>query len=356
MNKLKKIYKLKYHKHLLKGAYETVLQELAEVWNELQFDLEFPTDLVGLSAIHNSVPTRWNSIPRMARSILNNYPVIAEVLQQLASQSSSNRNSLDLELTPYELRLIAALIAQLEPFERFTLELCGDSQVTGSKFLRAFLTLERFFDSSTDVNYRQLPEIILFRAKVRGNLQARIPVTDDDVVQAILDPNCKVSEIFERFISNERSCAELISDKLAEANGESIANEQPNQSINPVSFSMAQLENEFSVRSPTRSSQSAEVFSYLNSDRERVYIDPSDFWRKRPSHPLYKLYQMYGARVQVTVVSERTFSKTSLIDTQQRSALLDSNLESIIFINENYQICKQLIDQIILENQPVQSV
>lgn len=61
IDKCKKIYNAIKSRHdLLEERYESVLQELAEMWHELDLDerIQFETDYVQLTSIHNSVNTR----------------------------------------------------------------------------------------------------------------------------------------------------------------------------------------------------------------------------------------------------------------------------------------------------------
>jgi len=330
--KCKKIYnKLKYHKQLLRDTQLTLLaaiDDLASLFDESAFSYESePT------AILNSVKTRWNSINTMLRSIVDKVALINEALQQLLALHSDRVELLDLQITPSEQILMRELIIQLDPVEKYTKELSSDKLV-GCKTVLGYMELEDFFHQDKDQLYCR--EIKLFRMKFRLNLPRRVKLTEPHFLQAILDPNCRASPRIDRMLENlnePTSCVQLLQHYINPSPTPRTA------SSNPISQRLEAVESGL----PNQVSVNDDIMSYLNAGRSTEYIDPIDYWRSNQQSVLFPLFKKYGSLIPSTVVSERTFSKCSLIDTEKRSRLLDTNLEAIVFMHENLKLSEEAL-------------
>ena len=176
-----------------------------------------------------------------------------------------------LELTLRELTLIEQLIKQLTPVEVFTKSVCSDNGVMGGRFIAGYFTLVQFFKQTGDQQY--LPEIRLFRAFFRLNLPRRVPLCDEDFVQAMLDPNCKKSDLFHDYISKD-SCTALLNEfterfngNAAEAAADLAAGLNVQDQSNSVYSMITSLEDEHELP-PFETVNNAEILAYLNSPRE----------------------------------------------------------------------------------------
>ena len=186
--------------------------------------------------------------------------------------------------------------------------------MVGCEFIIGYFKLESFFKQTSDQLYK--PEIVLFRAKVRANLTNRIQLRDEHFIQVILDPNCRGSNLFNRTISTN-DCVGLLN-QLVSPNPRTT--EQLNN--NNLSQSIIELESSFNVSVP-QTIDNVYILSYLNAERLTEYQDTAAFWKSKRNHTLFNHFKKYGCLVPAIVISERTFSKTSLIDIEKRSRLLD---------------------------------
>lgn len=287
----------------------------------------------------------------MLLSISKNRQVIHEVLLVIARKASPrDRPKFEaLQLTIREINLIDELIVNLEPIEVYTKMICSDNKVIGARFVLGYFQLLKFFKREDDCKF--LDEIRLFRALFRSNLPRRVKLEDEDFVQAMLDPNCKQSDLFTGYISKE-NCSVLLSHHVdlfngsaaeAAANAEAallVGGEEQDQQGSVFSM-ISSLEDEYEVAAPAVVNNS-EVVAYLSSARERV--DPEAYWKKHNSNSLSKLFRKYGCILNSTATSERTFSRTGMIDQKRRANLLAQNLQAIIFVHENYSICKDSLE------------
>lgn len=180
----------------------------------------------------------------------------------------------------------------------------------------------------------------------RTNLPRRVPLQDEDFIQAMLDPNCKASNLFNRYISTD-DCMSLLN-QFANQFNESNQPSSPND-VSGASRSSDVLDLINSMKSvnnvaPLVIVNNADVLAYLSSSRETANV--AEYWKMRKDNSLSKLFRKYGSILNSTATCERTFSRTSLIDQKKRSSLLKDNLKAIIFIHENYVVCKDFLDLI----------
>lgn len=300
----------------------------------------------------------------MLFSISKNRQTIHETLLVLARKAPvADRPKIEaLQLSIREINLIEDLIVNLEPVEAFTKTICSDNKVIGARFVLGYFQLLKFFKREDD--YKYLNEVRLFRALFRCNLPRRVKLEDEDFVQAMLDPNCKQSELFHSYISKE-NCSVLLSHHVdlfncsaaaAEANADaglmvadSAGSPQEQDQQGSVFSMISSLEDEYDVSAPTVVNNS-EVLAYLNSARERV--EPAAYWRKHSNNSLSKIFRKYGCILNSTATSERTFSRTGLIDQKKRANLLARNLQAIIFVYENHSICRDSLELFQDSDQP----
>lgn len=330
--KIKRIVsKLNRHKELLRQEHESLLNEIEENFEELQFDERFGLELdqiddrrkkVSLTSLKKSIPVRWYSVNRSFKSVAAVRNAVNSALIRLGS--------LNLTLSPEELRVIDALIVQLDEIERFS-KRCSTDQVLNSSFLIELTSLKLFFHEENDALY-DCEAILNFRRQFRLNIDRRVEVKKEHVVAFLLDPQGGESPILDeylrRFTDDGKASTLLISELTTNATAAAAADQANRQDSATIGRRREALEMlEQRAFAPIRRPDvnlAQEINSYLNAGRSD--LDPAEYWVQLKQTRLGKLFRRIGCIQLTSIKSEQTWSKTGYIHSKRRASLSSSHL------------------------------
>lgn len=292
----------------------------------------------------------------MLQSIIDNFNLIETALIKL--------NQLNLCLNVYEKTTITELIKNLEIFKEVSKALCAEKRsVTSKSVYYYYYYIKNFFRESKDNNYTTL-SIKSFRQKVRENLDRRYELTDYHYLAFLLDQLYKNSQIIKDKVPNP---VVFLTEKLnnlltpaTEPNSQlsdqqsapAASNTQSNLPRADDLNELRQLEEEMEIPQSVLIREQNEVDKYYLCPARN--ISPEEFWNQeniKKELPLLRKLFLKVATIQATQCScERCFRKTGIICTKNRISLSNQGLERIMFIKENFELCKGVVEKIRHEN------
>lgn len=162
-------------------------------------------------------------------------------------------------------------------------------------------------------------------------------------MSVILDPNLKDYEPIKNHMDILKITPQQLLCKHIEKYG--LTNEQQETSSlqpSPSKKWKAELKEKFGRRQEDDSNN--EVNEYLATTFKDL-IDPLEFWQKRPG-VLARLAKIILGQPLSSVPSERLFSSAGRLVTFKRSMLDPINVESIMFVKQNYGFCKNVLTEL----------
>lgn len=280
------------------------------------------------------VQTRWNSTYLMLKSVLDLETRITSVL--------SKHKKRDLDFKDSEILLMKKLLSILQPFYNATL--AASKSVMESSVVRLvfeILGLHRHLEvCELGENDEQMSSFLI---SLKTNLIQKIEISNEMLVSVLLDPYMKDSPYFKNYLlKNRKDAFDLIVDLLDKYHLRDC--QQPEQDA--TSFPPKE-----SWRREFREAQPADLQSENFLQNIQTYLktnfpastNVTGYW-KMNSGPLSKLAEIILSMPFSSVSPERTFSCAGSIITSKRNCLSPNNVKMLMFINRNYDLCKETIN------------
>ena len=337
-------------------AQENQLNRIHEPVDDLRDRLlieSFPASL------KNCIVSRWWTKLPMLTSFKQNFNLIDLALRKL--------NKYDLCVTSIEKDTINELIDQLTKINRIGQSMCADKYSVASRSVFNYFDLKVFFNQSNDAHCRIEP-VKRFRNKIRNNLDRRYELTNDHYAAFFLDPMFKNSHIIDEKVPNRLLFLNNQINQLNQMNQSNNRQSSDSQS-NATQLNNSQLNNNTNLNNTNRNSSSR--LNELNDLEQRMGIEisveteasssevarylespisadkPEEYWPKNEAifPNLYKLFLKNGALQPTECSCERLFNQMAHIATDTRANLGNYKLKQIIFIKQNYEILKALVNK-----------
>lgn len=358
ITKCKSIYTfMRYKKSQLDKAFSDLYEaNFHAIADELILDEEIPfsdhdcleehsyfsaTNLTGKgpTRIKNSVPTRWNSILGMIRSILNNFDVIHSVC--------FNNDGQDLQLSFVEKQTLAELRDFLAVFETAT---TAFSKTNSPSINQVIIVKETILKKLNQV-YKQ-ESINQLKESIKQRLDARLNILDEHKLAALLDFRIKNTNLLNKFIGYADPVT-LILDNIynfVKNDNQEVSGNQEDTQEPSIYKDLANLGGVITCSSGTESDSrlKAEVNAYLNHQGGTSFENPLDWWKKNAHlYPnLIKLVRSIYSLPASSTGPERLFSMSRRTINELRSCLSANTAKYSLFIKHNYSFVKMIKHEI----------
>lgn len=243
-------------------------------------------------------------------------------------------------LTESEWVYLKHIVKILKPFEEITTEISAEKQITASKVIVMVRGLKNILvKQSKCIN--DCHTAFLFINKVIDNVNERFRNYEAIELLAkatFLDPRFKSKGFVD---SNAlKVCKDSILQELKSVcqNDNTITDVQPDEGhYNESSIWGDFMKSVSNVVSNPTSTSIIEMRQYTEDSLLHLNADPLNWWKSRENlhKSLSKLARKYLCIPATSVPSERVFSKTGQIISDRRSRLKPSNVQKIIFLNQN---------------------
>ena len=273
------------------------------------------------------VSTRWNSTYLMLKSIKDQMNTIHLALL--------NIGKIDQSFTKNDISLLNNLITFLEPFYTTTNLVSQARQITIVRGCHEIIKLKNMVKNS--LIGQSHPIAHKFLQQVNSNMDKTLALSDDMVVAILLDPIVKDNPIVQQFIKSESiDPLRLIRVYLAKFG---IDNQDVENNVLDINDSWRCQE----VVPISSVSLSDQISNYLSKKHKQEPL--IQFWRNNPG-PLAELAKIVFSMPISSVSPERTFSAANLTISSLRSNLNGNIVRMLMFLNRNYQLCKDALSKI----------
>ncbi|XP_059048722.1 uncharacterized protein LOC131843954 [Achroia grisella] len=316
--------------------------------------------LSGLESINKSIPTRWDSTLTMFESLYNKYNIIP--INRLLNKLEKP----ELILNESEWLLIQQLTNFLAKFRDCVLIMSAQNSCTINMALVFKMEVAEILDT-LDIN--DSLEIFNMKTNMKANLDCRFPTNKLTVAATLLD--CRFQTIKEIDVYLQNHSLNRVS-FLASYIRETVSTNDTNLSKNNLSTT-SKIDVNASPKNSTSLLIQLAMKYEANRDSDEIEnksieiecckyfaeCDPQDltrsdilsYWNeRRVSHPyLSTLAKKILCTPATTVPSERMFSIAGLTTAAKRSQLSGNNghnINKILFVHDNYNKCKNYIDNI----------
>lgn len=304
-------------------------------------------------SIKSATPTRWHSVLEMLESMIHccNRSPINEMLQKIGQS--------DLRITQSDWNVLEDLVKFLSKFREAVTILSSQKACT--------LNVALVFKSEIKDVLNSIPDdetliMLSLKRNMMKQVDKRFPTTKATVAAALLDYRFMgLTEIDMYLESQNMTRASFLAGYFKEIVGTSESDTTqavvPSTSTVPVrktkdtsssqlllklakkhcSYNSTGFQNEDAIDQETWKYLAAADPTELNDDGDLL-----SFWKKRTtSFPLLSTLARAMLCVPATSTpSERVFSVAGLVLTAKRSRLMPQRVNKIIFIHDNYHVCK----------------
>jgi hypothetical protein len=272
--------------------------------------------------------TRWNTIHTMLSSVVENQEIIERCLSRL--------RFFDKMLSDNEWQTIKNFAQFLAVFKQATAILSGCKYPTLSLVLLFTAEMRQALQiSPTDCLMLQT-----LKRDMQEALERRLPVTELQVVAAMLDPSLRHLDAVQEFLTTRGiNAVDLLSrciDKYVGDDSSEIVQQtaKPAFSQKEMPWKKAKMEL-LSKHSCTLSGPSREIQQYRCLSMETD--NPLEWWgtQKATYKQLSQLARAILPIPATSAPSERIFSLTGVLINAKRSSLSPSTVDKVVFVHEN---------------------
>ncbi|CAG5053935.1 unnamed protein product [Parnassius apollo] len=346
-----------------------VLQSMEEVSNHLEMDENQPivneepepylvsesqtisdefSNINHVPTIKTSLPTRWHSVLAMLESLAHfcNREPVNNILSEIGKS--------DLKICQREWNLLEDLVRFLRKF-REVVEMLSTQKAT-SLNLALVLNLE-IRDILHSVTDEETLVMVQLKNKMLAKLEKRFPITEKVVVAALLDTRFISLTQIDTYLEQKNSTraallAKYLKKDIDVSRVSATVVAAPNASSSSADDSLlAKLTRKHSSSTTPSvninlecSEADQECCRYLTAAtaNDVVNEDILQYWRgNKEAFPLLTgLVRAILAIPATSTPSERVFSIAGLTVTAKRSRLSPGRVNKIIFIHNNYDLCK----------------
>lgn len=294
------------------------------------------------TSLKKDCPTRWNCLLSMLESLLIN--------QQLIERCLTKLRLFDKMCTDDEWQTITNLVQFLKIFKTATEALSGSKYPTISLVLlfRAEI-VAAIADLVSDCEM-----VRSMKQRMRQALNHRLPITELNVIAAMLDPSQRHLNSVQEFLTAQKITAvELLSHAF-----DKYVGTETELDLHQAGQHMASVENPGPSTIPWKKAKQDLLSKHINAtsnpDREIqqyrcLSIAPDDvlaWWcTQQETYPrLSMLARVILALPATSAPSERIFSTAGLTVNAKRSSLAPSAVDKIVFVHENSHLIKERTD------------
>lgn len=312
---------------------------LAESPDLLEINDEFGS-IRNVPSIKTSTPTRWHSVLTMLESLAHfcNRNPVNNMLTQVGQE--------DLKIYQQEWNLLEDLIRFLRKF-REAVEMLS-TQKTASLNLALVFHLE-IKDILNSLSDEETLIMVTLKNKMLAKLDRRFPITENIVIAALLDPRFINLSLIDSYLESKHSTrASFLAEQL---NKKGFVSSDAAPAV--VSSSRESLLSKLAKKHC--SGGSSFVYESDAADQECWKFlaaattenlegdDVLKYWKvKKSAFPMLSLLARAVLAIPATSTpSERVFSVAGLVLNAKRSRLNPTRLNKIIFIHDNYNLCKE---------------
>ncbi|XP_011859528.1 PREDICTED: uncharacterized protein LOC105557016 [Vollenhovia emeryi] len=270
--------------------------------------------------LKTDVVTRWHALLRLCKSMGPHRNSINIILARIEKSN--------LMLTSSEWEFLNDLGKFLESFHTAVEVLSAEKSATlnVALLMRAELE-ERLEDSESDSLL-----ILQMKNSMRAQLDHRFPVTDLLVVAALLDPRCQnlksvKNHLSDRFMTKAEFLVAQVKENVREAD---VIKED-------ITVPVTEPSSKVSAQPVSPVALLAQKHSAQVSSSDRINEEGQFPW-------LSALARGILCIPATSTPSERVFSIAGLVVTAKRSCLHPLRVHKIIFVHNNYNVCKQIVN------------
>lgn len=279
--------------------------------------------------------TRWNGAHAMLESIIDNYDDLVDLLYQ-RQRKDPKQNYFD-KLTTLNIGELKQVCSFLEKFVEITNDIEGESYTLSMVWpIFKSLSLALEADPTDEENeIVQAMKAIGLRYFISRN--ADYAPTSKHKIATVLDPIFKTLKNVTE--SERRDVYQLIEEYIRDPIDSSqtsdviVETSTPNlTSIHPFFHAFYNVDDDVS-NTPNDRQKPTELQNYLNQ-RVAPRCKANEWWNEnRDRYPkLFRLFAQISSIPASSASSERVFSRTSLVVTSQRSAILPENVNNLIIV------------------------
>ncbi|KAI4817482.1 hypothetical protein KUCAC02_010879 [Chaenocephalus aceratus] len=310
---------------------------------------------VKVHKLQNDCATRWNSTFTMLERLYEQRLPVQAVLADETVTKVGIRKSLAMRECQWE--LVEQLIPVLRPLAKATTIMCGENHV-GLSFI--YPVLLNMANNTLSANESDLAAIRSFKNTVRKELTTRFKLLSRLLAESIpimacmLDPRFKHLKFLPDDVREEAQArlTQLVREdgevEQPGATGEEEIADNVGVELAETSFKKARLESDFeqlfgahfeSSRKRKRVNGDAddELREYCQTPHIPTMDNPLEWWAQNAHRfpRVAKLSRSYLAIPATSTPSERVFSLAGNTVTRQRSSLLPSHVDALVFLNAN---------------------
>ena len=341
LKKCRQIYKFfLFKKNELDDAAEIEANEVIETVSE-HFDIlssneeensgpEVAAAAPKSKRIRIDVQTRWNSTYLMLNSMIELESRITHVLFKLQKRS--------LAFSDEELAMMKHLMTILEPFYNTTLT--ASKSTTGRTAIKlVFEILDLFNHLEKMTRDEKNHQIVLFLVSLKTNLIQKVDISEELLVAVLLDPFLKDASNFKDYLSKHHIDAFGLLKRFVQEFD--LIGESPVRISTSTQKPTEDWRTKFRRVEPTSEDFSQTITRYLESDFSPNTL-AVEYWKSNPGC-LSKLSEIIHTMPFASVSVERTFSCAGNVLNRNRNSLSPSKVKMLMFINRNYDLCKETI-------------
>lgn len=303
--------------------------------------------------LKTDVVTRWHSLLRLCKSMGPHRNSINTILARIEKSN--------LMLTPSEWEFLDDLGKFLESFRTAVEVLSAEKSTTLNVALLMRAELEERLedsDSESDSGHSDSLLILQMKNSMRAKLDHRFPVTDLLVAAALLDPRCQnlksvKNHLSDRFMTKAEFLVAQVKENVREA--DVIKEDLAVPVIEPNSKESAQPASPVALLAQKHSAQISssdrihDEVEYFLTTASLAYVPDGDilkYWKKMQGQfPwLSALAKSILCIPATSTPSEKVFSIAGLVVTAKRSCLHPLRVHKIIFVHNNYNVCKKIVN------------
>lgn len=343
---------------------ENIGLDLEETENDNEIETEECSEARGqlpksVVSIKNATPTRWHSTLIMLESLYNKYNQVPinQLLEKLHKE--------DLKVTESEWLLMKYLIDFLAKFRECVTIMSAQKSCTINVALVYKMELAEIINSLDD---NEPLEIFRMKKNMKAKLDQRLPTNDLTVAATLLD--CRFQAIHEvdkylklhgqdrvsflasytrRIVKKEHLCNNIQTSSPATMTNSAEVECSSSSRLLQLSLKYGARIDRHSAEEDSDDSIETECWKYIAGCDPRDYatsdLDILKYWKDRQvSFPYLSTLAKGILSIPATSTpSERVFSVAGLTLTAKRSRLSGRNVNKIIFIHDNYEKCKQSV-------------
>lgn len=337
-----------------KATQDQIMENLELIVSTLEIDhsiqyhdyFQQPTGLMSndkAATLKLDVRTRWSSILIMFESMIKNREIINRALQEIYNEEK-DPSVLEINLTAGEWNTLTEFADFLMEFRSVTELLSGDTYSTLSSVL---IFRQELIRTVKDSDFLDDTEE---KRKFTNEIEKRIPISDFNIIAALLDPVTKNLEVIDDFLKNEREIDAskflLLTMDQFSLNSTKAVEPQPQTNRTGPPELAAKRAKIIQQHSITAGNSANLISQYLSYSPDSNICDPLDWWKVNGSlfSTLVPLVKVVHSIPATSTPSERSFSHAKRVITSDRNRLMGHTVSMTMFIHDNAPLLRKILE------------